>query len=149
MTDDLQTQLTGLWAVIDKINAENQRLEGDNATLKKQLARLNDAITWETACLACSTILDASYAATVRAEQAEARVAELAQQLKDVGQWAGRHVIDLRTDGFTIMHPLSCRPNLFDCIYNFAAANLGNSEHGTGRFYCSLEGGSVVIQEKV
>jgi len=28
------------------------------------------------------------------------------------------HVINLREDGFTIQHPLSCRPNLFTCTAN-------------------------------
>lgn len=28
------------------------------------------------------------------------------------------HVIDFREDGWTIKHPLRCRPNLFDCPIN-------------------------------
>lgn len=67
------------------------------------------------------------------------RVAELEQQLAEVGQWTGRHVIDLRADGFTIMHPLSCRPNLFDCIYNHEAAELESADHELGRWYCTLD----------
>lgn len=33
----------------------------------------------------------------------------------------GPHVIELRADGWTIMHPLACRPHLFDCPVNRAA----------------------------
>ena len=31
------------------------------------------------------------------------------------------HQIELRIDGWTIQHPLSCRPNLFECKVNRAA----------------------------
>jgi hypothetical protein len=72
---------------------------------------------------------------------------ELRQRLIDVGEWTGRHQIEIRTDGFTIMHPLKCRPNLFDCIYNYEAAQLDPDDHDLGRFYCSMDGGSLVIQE--
>ncbi len=44
--------------------------------LLSALGELNNAITWHTACLNCSSILDASYAETVRAEKAEAQLAE-------------------------------------------------------------------------
>lgn len=40
--------------------------------LTAALAELNNAITWDTTCLHCSSLLDASYTATVHAEQAEA-----------------------------------------------------------------------------
>jgi hypothetical protein len=50
-----------------------------------------------------------------------------------------RHKIELRYDGFTIMHPLSCRPNLFDCDYNFAAKDaLSVGEVPNGVYYCSV-----------
>jgi hypothetical protein len=32
-----------------------------------------------------------------------------------------RHVVEFRAEGWTIMHPLSCRPNLFACRVNRAA----------------------------
>jgi hypothetical protein len=45
-----------------------------------------NAITWNTCCLSCATLLDSCYAETTRREQAEAKlaaVAELARQLGD------------------------------------------------------------------
>lgn len=75
------------------------------------------------------------------------RVAELEQQLADVGQWTGRHVINLREDGFTIMHPLSCRPNLFDCIYNYEARQISAGTYEPGRYYCDIGEDGIIIQE--
>lgn len=60
---------------------------------------------------------------------------------------ADRHVIDLRDDGWTILHPLACRPNLFNCRLSQVAMTL--SEQDTtlrGRFFCWLENtGQLVI----
>lgn len=40
-----------------------------------------------------------------------------------------RHIIDIRPDGWTIKHPLACRPNLFECGVNRAAEqDLGQSD---------------------
>jgi len=59
------------------------------------------------------------------------------------------HVIELRDDGFTIQHPLSCRPNLFDCIYNYAAANMPElGQHSNGRFKVTVEGDELIIGEE-
>jgi hypothetical protein len=75
---------------------------------------------------------------------------QLRQQLEDAERGTGRHIVELREDGFTIMHPLSCRPNLFDCVYNWAAAVLEPEEHELGRFYCALlTPGRLTIQEPV
>lgn len=81
-------------------------------------------------------------------ERLREEVRQLRQQLDDVGQWTGRHIVNLRSDGFTIMHPLSCRPNLFDCIYNFEVARLEPEDHELGQFYCELEDGVLKIQER-
>jgi len=54
------------------------------------------------------------------------------------------HIIEFRDDGWTIQHPLSCRPNLFDCEVNRAAERDvdGVPPEGTGRYTCgSDEGG--------
>jgi len=60
------------------------------------------------------------------------------------------HVIELRDDGFTIQHPLSCRPNLFDCIYNYAAASTAElGQHPNGRFKVTTEGEDLIIGEEV
>jgi hypothetical protein len=54
---------------------------------------------------------------------------------------AERHVVDLREDGWTVMHPLSCRPNLFDCDVNKAAdRDLDKPPAELGRFVCGLDG---------
>jgi hypothetical protein len=46
------------------------------------------------------------------------------------------HVIEVREDGWTIMHPLVCRPNLFDCPVN-RVAELTRPD-ALGRFECEL-----------
>lgn len=62
-----------------------------------------------------------------------------------------RHIIELREDGFTIQHPLACRPNLFDCQYNLAARDTLDEAPGElGRFYCSTDDYmDLVIEERV
>lgn len=58
------------------------------------------------------------------------------------------HVIDLRDDGWTIKHPLTCRPNLFDCPANTAARNLAESPAVPGRYVCDVDdSGQLVIGE--
>lgn len=48
-----------------------------------------------------------------------------------------RHVIQFRAGGWTIMHPLSCRPNLFACRVNIAAEEqLVDPPARLGRFVC-------------
>lgn len=42
------------------------------------------------------------------------------------------HVINLERDHWTLMHPLSCRPNLFDCLYNKATLPEEPPETVTG-----------------
>lgn len=51
------------------------------------------------------------------------------------------HVIDLRVDGWTIQHPLSCRPNLFACPVNRAAENdlTDCPSQAPGRYVCALD----------
>ncbi|MFI2650180.1 DUF6085 family protein [Micromonospora fulviviridis] len=53
-----------------------------------------------------------------------------------------QHVIEFRADGWTIQHPLSCRPNLFDCPVNRAAergmAGLDGPPAPPGRYACAL-----------
>ncbi len=51
------------------------------------------------------------------------------------------HVIDLREDGWTMSHPLSCRPVLFDCPVNRAAQKSFGSSGDPGlrgRYQCEL-----------
>lgn len=58
-----------------------------------------------------------------------------------------QHVVDLRENGWTIQHPLSCRPNLFDCPVNSAAeVQLTEPPGELGRFTCGLaEDGELII----
>ena len=58
--------------------------------LTAELAKLNNAITRNTSCLACSTTLDASYAETVRAEKAEAERDESRAALASIHKLAQR-----------------------------------------------------------
>jgi hypothetical protein len=52
---------------------------------------------------------------------------------------AAPHVIDLRDDGWTIKHPLSCRPHLFECAVNLAAGQaLVEPPSFRGRYQCEV-----------
>lgn len=63
-----------------------------------------------------------------------------------------RHVVDLRPDGWTIQHPLACRPNLFDCPVN-RAAERGLRERPPvpdGWYVCSIgETGGLIVGGRV
>lgn len=58
-----------------------------------------------------------------------------------------RHIVDLRDRGWTIQHPLSCRPNLFDCPINRAAErDLVARPAAFGRLECGVnDAGQFVI----
>ena len=51
------------------------------------------------------------------------------------------HVIDLREDGWTIMHPPACHPDLFTCPVNQAAGrNLEEPPpQAPGRYFCEFD----------
>jgi hypothetical protein len=52
----------------------------------------------------------------------------------------GQHRIELRPDGWTIKHPLACRPDLFDCPVNRAAeVDLTEPPAVHGVFRCELD----------
>lgn len=53
---------------------------------------------------------------------------------------AERHIVAFTNDGWTIKHPLSCRPNLFECPVNDAAGRdlTGPPPAGLGQFVCDL-----------
>jgi hypothetical protein len=56
------------------------------------------------------------------------------------------HVIEVRASGWTIMHPLACRPRLFDCEVNRAAErDLAEAPAGLGRFRCDAATGRFAI----
>lgn len=60
------------------------------------------------------------------------------------------HVIEFREDGWTIMHPLACRPNLSACAVNRAAGHaLQEPPAEFGRFACGLaEDGQFVVGDR-
>lgn len=62
-------------------------------------------------------ILPLAFSSAYRAgiDATEAVIAEL--RLADT-----RHILDLRADGWTLQHPLTCRPNLHDCAVNRLAS---------------------------
>lgn len=50
------------------------------------------------------------------------------------------HLVNLREDGWTIKHPLSCRPHLFDCPINVAAVrDLLEPPDQLGVYTCELD----------
>jgi hypothetical protein len=60
------------------------------------------------------------------------------------------HIIDLREDGWTIMHPPSCHPDLFACLVNRAAGQdlAEPPPEAPGRYFCDLDGdGFLAIGE--
>jgi hypothetical protein len=60
------------------------------------------------------------------------------------------HIIDLREDGWTIMHQPACHPDLFACPVNLAAAPawVEKLPQAPGRYFCQLdEDGRFVIGE--
>jgi hypothetical protein len=63
----------------------------------------------------------------------------------------GSHVIEFREDGWTIMHPMSCRPDLFACVTNrVAEGNLrGQPFEAPGRYLCSMIGDDLVVGARI
>lgn len=58
------------------------------------------------------------------------------------------HTIQFRKDGWTLQHPFSCRPNLFDCPMNNATdqASLdGPPREGPGEYQAWLAKDGVLI----
>ncbi|MEU8264453.1 DUF6085 family protein [Micromonospora sp. NPDC048999] len=63
-----------------------------------------------------------------------------------------RHIIDLRADGWTIKHPLSCRlGDLFGCPVNLAAEGLDGPPAPPGRYAVSVDSidGQLRIGDRV
>lgn len=70
-----------------------------------------------------------------------------AEDLAAAGLQVG-HVVDLRDDGWTVQHPLTCGADLFGCPVNRAAErDLTGPPHEFGRFECGVEGGEFWIGE--
>lgn len=77
----------------------------------------------------------------------EAEWAELGAYAAAQADTDPRHIIDLRDGGWTIKHPLSCRPKLFDCPVNRAAErDLAVRPAAVGRYECGIDDGDFVIR---
>jgi hypothetical protein len=62
------------------------------------------------------------------------------------------HVIEFREDGWTISHPLACRPKLFECQVNrVAERDLTQRPDALGRFECELNdiGDRLLIGDRI
>lgn len=70
----------------------------------------------------------------VRWVQAQ-RVAELLNA-DDSPPW---HLIEFRGDGWTIQHPLACKPDLFACRYNRLTSSMGPPPIGFGVYRCDVD----------
>jgi hypothetical protein len=95
-----------------------------------------------------------------RQESSTKIVREFAQALEDAGLLAKpgdqeisdpRHIIQYDEDGMTVLHPLSCRPGLFDCkVWIKARQSVTEPPTTTGKYYCGLDAdGNFDQQEAV
>lgn len=86
---------------------------------------------------------------TIKQVEDAALISQLRALIASADEYGNRHVIDLREDGWTIAHPLSCRAaGLFACPVNAAAEGLGRLPE-VGRFEVTVEDGDLVIGERV
>ena len=81
---------------------------------------------------------------------AEAEVKRLRAELETYRR-DDRHIVDLRADGWTIQHPMACRPNLFNCPVNQAASRdlTEPPSLDPGQYYCDLADGWFAILDRV
>ena len=92
---------------------------------------------------------DQALAQVVRVVAANREVQWLRGLIAGADQYGDRHVIDLREDGWTIAHPLSCRAaGLFACALNGAAADLAGPPR-IGKFAVRVEAGRLVIGQRI
>jgi hypothetical protein len=57
------------------------------------------------------------------------------------------HLIEFRPDGWTIQHPVRCRPNLFACPVNRVAGEQvdGPPASGLGVYECDVDDGGTLV----
>lgn len=59
------------------------------------------------------------------------------------------HVLDVRENGWTLKHPLSCRPRLFDCPVNVACEQLDGPPAEVGRWAVDVgEDGGLLVRHR-
>ncbi|MGW5556879.1 DUF6085 family protein [Micromonospora sp. NPDC003944] len=94
----------------------------------------------------------------ISAGEAGTIVTVVLQELATTGRLAPvdddpRHIIEFRPAGWTIKHPLACRPNLFACPFNRAALALDSPPAKYGRYVVDLsdEGvsGDLVVGDRI
>ena len=79
-----------------------------------------------------------------------AEVDRLRGMVAAADEYGDRHVIDLREDGWTIAHPLSCRAaGLFACPLNAAASALDGPPAGLGKYAVDAVDGRLVVGERI
>ncbi|HEX6869939.1 MAG TPA: hypothetical protein VF163_02480 [Micromonosporaceae bacterium] len=100
-------------------------------------------------------LLPDRYASEIRAEPGVVVSVEGDWAMVDRGRWGQfgllvadlrpahvlEHIIELTGAGWTLMHPLQCRPDLFACEVNRAAQDSLTEvpECGPGRFWCGID----------
>ena len=57
------------------------------------------------------------------------------------------HVVQFTSDAWTLLHPLECRPNLFDCEYT--KAKVDRSPPELGSYECKLAGDTIYMTRKL
>ena len=94
---------------------------------------------------AASTLLDVWHVMPASFTFGEATVL-FAQALEDAGllvapmDLSDRHIIYYGKTGWTVMHPLSCRPTgLFTCLVGSRARDAEERPQALGQYYCGLD----------
>jgi hypothetical protein len=59
------------------------------------------------------------------------------------------HLINFGSEGWIIQHPLTCRPNLFNCPYNVAAHTTEPDDIEGGTYKCDLDGETLLVLERM
>jgi hypothetical protein len=143
-------EIAQLVSDLEEATAKRDQLTAELATAH---AVLLDTLDWddgEASLTQCAGELRERLAALTECldrsrEETRKLTAELAKYRGD-----DRHIIDLREDGWTIQHPLACRPNLFACLVNKAAGeDLTGPPVEIGQFYCDVADGRLTILDRV
>ena len=82
--DDLDADQREVDMLIGEDVAAAERSRADVA--EKRLAELENAVSWQTSCTSCAATLDASDQATVRAESAEEKLAQIREAVFQGGE---------------------------------------------------------------